>query len=150
MGYILLFIIFSLGLLARSDLLLIASLILLGFKLIHLDQGLMIIDQIGIKVGLIFLLMAVLVPLVNGSISVVEILKSYKSILAFFAMISGLLATKIVGVGLDLLDQEPELIIAMLFGSIIGIVFFDGVPVGPLLAAGLTAIFYKIYSLLLI
>jgi uncharacterized membrane protein (DUF441 family) len=89
-----------------------------------------------------------MVPLVDGSISLVEIIKSYKSIIAVFALVSGLLATKVVGMGIILLEREPELIVGMLLGSIIGIVFFNGVPTGPLLAAGLTAIFYQLYSLL--
>ncbi len=84
-----------------------------------------------------------------GVLSVKDIFSSYKSVLGIFALISGLIATKVVGVGLVLLDTNPELIVAMLFGSIIGIVFFDGVPVGPLFAAGLTALFYRLYSFIL-
>ncbi|WP_018247381.1 DUF441 domain-containing protein [Orenia marismortui] len=148
-GYIFLFIIFSIGLLSKSDLLVIASIILFFLKLTKLDNALVILDNLGLKIGLVFLLLSVLVPLIDESLSIKEIIKSYKSILSFFALISGILATKVVGAGIGLLDEEPQLIIGMLFGSIIGIVFFGGVPVGPLLAAGLTAIFYHLYSLVI-
>ncbi|TDX51542.1 DUF441 domain-containing protein [Orenia marismortui] len=148
-GYIFLFIIFSIGLLSKSDLLVIASIILFFLKLTKLDNALVILDNLGLKIGLVFLLLSVLVPLIDESLSIKEIIKSYKSILSFFALISGILATKVVGAGIGLLDEEPQLIIGMLFGSIIGIVFFGGVPVGPLLAAGLTAIFYRLYSLVI-
>jgi len=122
--------------------------VLFILKLIRFDNFLVILDNFGIKIGLLFLLLSVMVPLVDGSISLVEIIKSYKSIIAVFALVSGLLATKVVGMGIILLEREPELIVGMLLGSIIGIVFFNGVPTGPLLAAGLTAIFYQLYSLL--
>jgi uncharacterized membrane protein (DUF441 family) len=129
--------------------LVLASIVLFTLKLIRLDNLLVVLDNFGIKIGLLFLLLSVMVPLVDGSISLVEIIKSYKSITAFFALISGLLATKVVGMGIVLLERDPELIVGMLLGSIIGIVFFDGVPTGPLVAAGLTAIFYQLYSLLI-
>ncbi|PRX29447.1 uncharacterized membrane protein (DUF441 family) [Orenia metallireducens] len=147
-SYIFLLIIFSIGLLSKSDLLVLASIVLFILKLIRFDNFLVILDNFGIKIGLLFLLLSVMVPLVDGSISLVEIIKSYKSIIAVFALVSGLLATKVVGMGIILLEREPELIVGMLLGSIIGIVFFNGVPTGPLLAAGLTAIFYQLYSLL--
>ncbi len=146
-GYLFLFILLSIGLLAKSDLLVIASIILGLLKLVRVRLAFTILDNIVIKVGLIFLLLSVLSPLINGDISIGEVLKSYKSILAIFALISGILATQLVGMGIDLLDSEPELIVGMLFGSIVGIVFFGGVPVGPLLAGGLTAFFYRLYSL---
>ncbi|OCL27348.1 hypothetical protein U472_07770 [Orenia metallireducens] len=148
-SYAFLIIIFSIGLLSKSDLLVLASIVLFTLKLIRLDNLLVVLDNFGIKIGLLFLLLSVMVPLVDGSISLVEIIKSYKSITAFFALISGLLATKVVGMGIVLLERDPELIVGMLLGSIIGIVFFDGVPTGPLVAAGLTAIFYQLYSLLI-
>lgn len=148
-NYIFLFFIFGIGLLSKSDLLVLASIVLFVLRITRLGNVLFLLDNIGIKIGLLFLLLSVLAPLTNGSISFVEIIKSYKSMIALFALISGILATKIVGIGLGLLDNNPELIVAMLLGSIIGIVFFNGVPVGPLLAAGLTAIFYQLYSLII-
>lgn len=148
-SYIFLLIIFSIGLLSKSDLLVLASIILFILKLIRGNNLLLILDNLGIKIGLLFLLLSVMVPLVDGSISLLEIIKSYKSVVAIFALISGLLATKVVGMGIVLLERQPELIVGMLLGSIIGIIFFDGVPTGPLLAAGLTAIFYQLYTMLI-
>ncbi|GAB6136902.1 DUF441 domain-containing protein [Halanaerobaculum tunisiense] len=139
----------SLGLLAGSNLLVVASVILGMLKLVRFNLVLEILDGRGIKLGLLFLLMAVLSPLASGKLGVKDIMSSYKSILGIFALISGILATQVVGLGINLLDSEPELVVGILLGSIVGVVFFNGVPVGPLLAGGLTAIFYRLYSLLL-
>jgi uncharacterized membrane protein (DUF441 family) len=50
------------------------------------------------------------------------------------------------GKGLDLLKVDPELIVALVIGSIFGIVFLRGIPVGPLMAAGITAMLLKMFS----
>jgi uncharacterized membrane protein (DUF441 family) len=107
------------------------------------------LDQNGIKLGLLFLLLAVLAPIAKGELGFAEISDSYKSLLGGMALLSGVLATQIISRGIVLLDSEPQLVVGILLGSIIGIVFFNGVPVGPLLAGGLTAIFYRFYLLFL-
>ncbi|MDD4666158.1 MAG: DUF441 family protein, partial [Clostridia bacterium] len=63
-----------------------------------------------------------------------------------FALLGGVLATYLNDDGLNLLKNQPELLFALILGSIIGIVFFDGIPVGPLMAAGLAAFFLKILT----
>ncbi|AGB41446.1 putative membrane protein [Halobacteroides halobius DSM 5150] len=148
-SYLLLTFVLALGLLAGSNLLVIASTILGLLKLFKLNFILNILDGRGIKLGLLFLLMAVLSPMASDKLGIKDIIDSYKSVLGLFALVSGILATQVVGVGINLLDSDPELVVGILLGSIVGIVFFNGVPVGPLLAGGLTAIFYRIYSLLL-
>jgi len=41
------------------------------------------------------------------------------------------------------------LIVGLVIGSIFGIIFMRGIPVGPLMAAGITALLIKIFSLLI-
>lgn len=147
-SYIFLFIIFAVGLLGRSFVLVIASLVLGGLKLSGLNGVLSLIENRGIKLGLLFLLLSVLAPIVNGEISLADMVRSYKSVLGVLALISGILATKVNGMGLNLLDSSPELIVGIVLGSIIGIIFLDGIPVGPLTAGGLMALFYQVYLLL--
>jgi uncharacterized membrane protein (DUF441 family) len=50
------------------------------------------------------------------------------------------------GQGLNMLKLDPELMVGLVVGGIIGIVFFKGVPVGPLMAAGIAALFIKIFD----
>jgi uncharacterized membrane protein (DUF441 family) len=61
--------------------------------------------------------------------------------------LGGALATYLNGGGLKLLQIDPEIIFGVVIGSIIGITFFGGIPVGPLMAAGLTALFLNIIAL---
>ena len=63
------------------------------------------------------------------------------------ALAGGALATYMNGQGLDLLRLEPQMIVGLVIGSIFGIIFLKGIPVGPLMAAGITAIFVKLSEL---
>jgi uncharacterized membrane protein (DUF441 family) len=146
-GYLFLILILALGFFSNSKLLLIASSLLLLFKTFNFTYGLEILDKKGIRLGLLFLLLAVLAPIASGKLNLAELKNSYQSIPGVLALISGIIATQIVAMGIELLDINPGLVVAMLIGSIIGIVFFNGVPVGPLLASGLTAFFYRVYNL---
>ena len=148
-GYLFLIIVFSIGLLGRSFVLVLASLILFILRLASLEAAIEFVELRGIKIGLLFLLMAVLTPLAQGEINLLKALDSYRSLPGVLALISGLLATKVNGMGLNILDQNPELIIGIVFGSIFGIIFLNGIPVGPLTAGGIIALFYRFYQIIL-
>jgi uncharacterized membrane protein (DUF441 family) len=42
------------------------------------------------------------------------------------------------------MKSNPEVMIGLLLGTIIGTAFFGGIPVGPLVAAGLAAFVIKL------
>ena len=62
------------------------------------------------------------------------------------ALTGGAIATYMNGKGLDLLKIDPQLIVGLVMGSIFGIIFLRGIPVGPLMAAGITAFLLKIVT----
>jgi uncharacterized membrane protein (DUF441 family) len=63
------------------------------------------------------------------------------------ALAGGIAATYMNGKGLDLLKMDPQLIVGMVIGSIFGILFLKGIPVGPLMAAGITALLLKMFQM---
>lgn len=144
--YILIFIIFSLGLLAKSNLLSLAAVILFLLKILKLHSIFPILENKGLDLGLLFLILAVLTPLITDNNALSELLTAFKSPAGILALIGGLLATQLNGMGLELLEAEPHLIVQMVLGSLIGIIFLDGIPVGPLMAGGLTAFFFQLFQ----
>ncbi|HHU92238.1 MAG TPA: DUF441 domain-containing protein, partial [Halanaerobiaceae bacterium] len=60
------------------------------------------------------------------------------------AVIAGILATQFNGMGLRLLEEHPHLVGGIIVGSLIGIVLFRGIPVGPLMAAGIAALLLEL------
>lgn len=81
----------------------------------------------------------VLTPIASGQLSGESILKSfsYKSLLAIGV---GLLVAWLGGRGVKLMSSQPDIIAGLLIGTIAGVALLRGVPVGPLIAAGLLSL----------
>ena len=136
-----------LGLWARSSLVAAAAAMLLAVRLAGLSFLLPAIERRGVEVGLLFLTLAMLVPFARGQVSGRMIVRALTSLPGIVAVVGGALATLLNGRGLDMLAHQGELMIALIAGSIIGIVLWGGIPVGPLMAAGLTYLLLQIVHL---
>ncbi|OEF98424.1 DUF441 domain-containing protein [Desulfuribacillus alkaliarsenatis] len=146
-GQIALVILIIVGLVGRSHIIATAASFLLILKLTSLDRYFPAIERRGLELGLLFLTMAVLVPFANGKVQVKDVLSVFTSWWGILALVGGAVATYMNYHGLTLLKYDPELMVGLVVGSIIGIVFFKGIPVGPLMAAGITAFLIKFFQL---
>jgi uncharacterized membrane protein (DUF441 family) len=147
-GEVILVILIVVGLIGKSPIISTAACVLLIVKLIHLERYLPTIERRGLELGLLFLTFSVLVPFASGRIQTKEITNALTSWPGWLALLGGALATYVNGKGLEMLKFDPQLIVGMVFGSILGIVFLRGIPVGPLMAAGITAILFKIIHMI--
>ncbi|MFD0872117.1 Protein of uncharacterised function (DUF441) [Chlamydia abortus] len=134
------------GLIGRSHIITTAACILLVVKLVSLDRYLPGIERRGLELGLLFLTMGVLVPFASEKISWKEVSTVFTSWPGILALAGGAIATYMNGKGLELLKIDPQIIVGLVIGSIFGIVFMRGIPVGPLMAAGITALLLKIFN----
>ncbi len=132
------------GIVARSNLIAIAACALLILKFSNLHFIFPIIERRGLEVGLLFLLLSILVPIAQGAITEKDLAHNLTSLPGIAAVIGGIIATHMNSEGLKLLAVKPEIIFSLVIGSIFGIVFFHGVPVGPLMAAGITALYLEV------
>lgn len=142
-GILLLVALLLVGIISRSNLIATAACVLLIIKFCNLQFVFSILERRGLEIGLLFLLLAILVPVANDKVSEKDLLITFTSLPGILAIVGGALATHLNGEGLRLLQIDPQIIFGILIGSMIGIVFLDGVPVGPLMAAGLTALFLE-------
>ncbi|MFW5985109.1 MAG: DUF441 domain-containing protein [Halanaerobiaceae bacterium] len=143
--YLLLIII--LGFLAQSRVVILASLFLLLISELNNEPLLIFFSKHGIEIGLVFLLIAILSTMILNPLNRNQLQQILISKKGFAALAGGLLATKFNGLGLNLLQDVPQLIGGIIFGSLLGIAFLNGIPVGPLTAAGLTALFLYILEI---
>ncbi|AEG14861.1 DUF441 domain-containing protein [Desulfofundulus sp. TPOSR] len=143
-GVTLLVALLLIGIVARSNLIAMAACVLLIIKLANLNFIFPLLEKRGLELGLLFLLLSILVPVATGKISEREMLYNLTSLPGLLALFGGALATHLNGEGLKLLQLHPEIIFGLMIGSIFGIVFLGGVPVGPLMAAGITALFMEL------
>lgn len=143
-GELLLVTLIVIGLIGRSPIITTAACVLLIIKLISLERFLPAIERRGLELGLLFLTMGVLVPFASERISFKDVWSVFTTWPGIIALAGGAIATYMNGKGLELLKIDPQLIVGLVIGSIFGIIFMRGIPVGPLMAAGITAFLLKI------
>ncbi|NMP24958.1 DUF441 domain-containing protein [Sulfobacillus harzensis] len=136
-----------LGLAARSELVAGAAALLLMLRFTKMTFVLPTLERRGVEIGLLFLTIAMLVPFAQGLVSMKEIGRGLVTLPGILAIIGGMVATRINGQGLRMLNQQSHLMISLIVGSILGIVVLGGIPVGPLMAAGVTYLLLEGISL---
>jgi len=134
------------GVLAKSHLIAAAACILLFIKLARFDLAFNFLEQKGLELGLLILLLTIMVPLANGKISERDIIYNLTSIPGLLAILGGALATHLNSQGLQMMQADPAIIFGLIIGSIFGILFLGGMPVGPLMAAGIAALFMEFFK----
>jgi len=142
-----LIIVLALGLAFGNRLVAVAASCLLVLAVFELPGAISLLEQRALDLGLILLTVAILVPLCGGRISAGEFTRRLFSLPGLFAVLGGIAATRLQGSGLILLRHSPEIVVGLLVGTIIGVCFLGGIPVGPLTAAGLTAILLSLLTL---
>ncbi|WP_159723200.1 DUF441 domain-containing protein [Enterococcus sp. CSURQ0835] len=132
-------VIFLIALLAKNQSLLIATLAVLVLKVLpHSDKILTLLNQKGINWGVTLISATILVPIATGDIVLKDLLNTLKSPLGWVATICGILVAILSARGVGLIAQSPEVTVALVFGTIVGVVFLKGIAAGPVIAAGIT------------
>lgn len=144
-GVTMLVILLLVGIVARSNLIAIAACVLLILRFSNLNFVFPILERRGLEVGLLCLLLSILVPIAQGLVTEKDLIFNITSTPGIMAIIGGAVATHMNGEGLKLLSLRPEIIFGLVVGSIFGIVFFHGVPVGPLMASGIAALYLEVF-----
>ncbi len=98
----------------------------------------------GVFLGLFFLSVAVLAPLGVGEYGLADIIATLFSPVGLVAICGGILSSLMNKQGVDLLKLEPSLVAGVILGSLIAMAFLGGIPVGPVMAAGLASVLIKI------
>ncbi|WP_373740732.1 DUF441 domain-containing protein [Neisseria sp.] len=125
-----------LGILSNNSTITISAAVLLLMQQTFLSDYLPLAEKYGLTVGIIFLTIGVLSPLVSGTIHM-PAARAFFNLNMLSAVLIGIAVAWIAGRGVPLMGSQPVLVTGLLIGTIIGVAFFGGVPVGPLIAAGL-------------
>ncbi len=105
-------------------------------KVLGLNQAIDLLGDKGISLGIIILTAAILVPIATGKITIETILECFKSPVGIVALIVGAGVAIFGYFGVDYMKESPEVATALIIGTMIGVFFFRGIPVGPLIASG--------------
>ena len=117
-----------------------AVLLLLLFKLTPLANYFPFLNQYGLTIGIVILTAAMMVPLADGSLKIGDIAKSFTTWQSILAIFVGILVSWLGTRGISLIGAHPKIINGLIIGTLIGVAFFKGIPVGPLIAAGILSL----------
>lgn len=146
-----LILIFILAYIGKNQSIMMAVYILLGIQLLKLDEKLFpFIQQRGMTIGITVITISVLIPIATGEIGFKELVDSVKSYYGWIALGSGLFVAIVARGGLDLLANDPHLTTALVMGTIIAVVFLQGVAVGPMIGAGIAYMIIRIVDFLFV
>ncbi|MDI9419569.1 MAG: DUF441 domain-containing protein [Bacillota bacterium] len=138
--------IFIIGVVGHNKILAAASGIVLIIGLLDLHRFYSLLERRGIEAGLLFLTTAVLVPFATGKVSSGMLRDTITSSAGLAAIIGGLTGAYLNAQGLDMIHHKPEIIPGILIGVIISVTFLGGVSVGPVMAAGITAVIMSLFQ----
>ena len=140
---------FLLGILAiaivgKNKSLIIGVSAVMVFKLIPQTQNfLKLLQTQGINWGVTVISAAIMVPIATGEIGFKELLNVIKSPAGWIAIGCGVLVAVLSAKGVGLLAMT----VALVFGTIIGVVFLKGIAAGPVIASGLTYVILTVFNL---
>ncbi|HHF3572035.1 DUF441 domain-containing protein [Haemophilus influenzae] len=137
---LLLVILLILGVLSNNSAITISAAVLLIMQQTFLSSHIPLLEKYGVKIGIIILTIGVLSPLVSGKIQLPN-LSGFLSWKMALSIAVGILVAWLAGKGVPLMGEQPILVTGLLIGTIIGVAFLGGIPVGPLIAAGILALF---------
>lgn len=129
-----------LGLISHNTAVAVAMFILLIVRLTPLNQFFPWIEKNGLTIGIVLLLVGVMAPIASGKISTDDLLGVFTQWKSILAIVVGIGVAWLGGRGVPLMMSQPGLVPGLMVGTVIGVALFKGVPVGPLIAAGIVAV----------
>ncbi|MCD2255226.1 DUF441 domain-containing protein [Lactobacillus sp. CC-MHH1034] len=133
----------------KNQSLIIATGVVLVLKLLPFSNRVFpIINAKGINWGVTIISIAILIPIATGQIGFKDLLSAFKSPVGFIAVGCGILVAVLSAKGVGLLSQSPEITVALVFGTIMGVVFLKGIAAGPVIASGITYTILTVFNLL--
>ncbi|ENU80049.1 UPF0756 membrane protein [Acinetobacter sp. ANC 3789] len=140
LNLIALIVLLACGILSHNSSVTIASALLIVVRISPLDQYFPFLQTHALSIGITILTIGVLTPIASGKIPGEMILKSFVSYKSILAIVIGLLVAWLGGRGVKLMSNQPDVVAGLLIGTVAGVALLRGVPVGPLIAAGMLSL----------
>ncbi|WP_165006132.1 MULTISPECIES: DUF441 domain-containing protein [unclassified Enterococcus] len=128
--------------LAKNQSLLIATAFVLFVKLIPASKTFFPwLQGKGIKITA-----AILIPIATGEIGLKDLMDAFKSPMGWIAIFCGGLVAVLSSKGVGLIATDPQITVALVFGTILGVVFLKGIAAGPVIASGIAYCIMQLFS----
>ncbi|MGM9904026.1 DUF441 domain-containing protein [Enterococcus hirae] len=135
------------AILAKNQSLMIATGFILFVKFIPASKLFLTwLQGKGINIGVTIITAAILVPIATGDIGLKDLLDAFKSPMGWIAIFCGGLVAVLSSKGVGLIATDPQITVALVFGTILGVVFLKGIAAGPVIASGIAYCILQLFS----
>ncbi|MDY0971056.1 DUF441 domain-containing protein [Siccibacter turicensis] len=131
----------ALGFVSHNTAVAVSILVLIVVRVTPLNHFFPWIEKQGLMVGIIILTIGVMAPIASGTLPPSALFQSFLSWKSLLAIAVGVFVSWLGGRGVTLMSSQPGIVAGLLVGTVLGVALFRGVPVGPLIAAGLVSLF---------
>ena len=129
----------ALGFISHNTTVAISILVLIIVRVTPLNAFFPWIEKQGLTIGIIILTIGVMAPIASGTLPPSTLLHSFVNWKSLLAIAVGVFVSWLGGRGVALMGSQP--VAGLLVGTVLGVALFRGVPVGPLIAAGIISLF---------
>lgn len=130
----------ALGIISGNTSVTVAMVVLLLLKVLNLQQAFPFLEKYGLAVGIIILMIGIMTPIASGKLTLEVLGQSLMHWKSLLAVAVGVMVAYLGGRGASLMLNQPTITTGLLIGTILGVALFKGVPVGPLIAAGILSL----------
>ncbi|PWC15141.1 DUF441 domain-containing protein [Brenneria roseae subsp. americana] len=130
----------GLGIISHNMTVTLAILILLMVRITPLNNYFPWVEKYGLSIGIVILTVGVMAPIASGKITAGEVIHSFLHWKSLLAILIGVVVSWLGGRGVSLMSNQPSVVAGLLVGTVMGVALFRGIPVGPLIAAGLLSL----------
>ncbi len=131
----------ALGFISHNTTVAISILVLIIVRVTPLNAFFPWVEKQGLTVGIIILTIGVMAPIASGTLPPSTLIHSFMNWKSLLAIAVGVFVSWLGGRGVSLMGSQPHLVAGLLVGTVLGVALFRGVPVGPLIAAGIISLF---------
>lgn len=130
----------ALGFISHNTTVAVSILVLIIIRVTPLSAFFPWVEKQGLSIGIIILTISVTAPIASGALPASTLIHSFGNWKSLVAIAVGIFVSWLGGRGVTLMGSQPHLVAGLLIGTVLGVALFRGVPVGPLIAAGLVSL----------
>jgi uncharacterized membrane protein (DUF441 family) len=133
-----------LSLITKDRLLMSAAILLAVLMAADVKPALDTLQKTAFQIGIFFLMVFILLPIATQKISLANIGGRLVSLEGLCAVAAGIAISFIGGKGIGVLSSQPTIMLGVITGTLIAVLFLEGLPAGLIIAAGLFGIAQKL------
>ena len=143
--FVLLLTLGALGLASGNDAVGLAAFLTLALRELGPPDSLEVTARHSTQLGILFLVLGLLLPAVAAVAGAPELFsRVVLSRTGLVSVLVGLISSRLAADGVALMQSRPEVLLGLVVGSLAGVWLLGGIPVGPLVAAGLVALLARL------